>query len=437
MSSKTESPDLAKVLRNVKIFYHIPDEVINLLAKKMVVSVYNSGQPVFSKGEIGDYIYVIVTGNVKLHEQEMVIAEMGKGDFFGEFSLLDNEPRSLSVTCTMPSTLAALHRNDFYLVLKEHPDTIRDIIEALIKRIKDQNNKIFSYLKNREKELEELVATKTTELRQNNEELSYALARLKSTQQQLVMKEMLASLGQLTAGIAHTLKNPLNFINNFSLISFELMNDISKTTDEAERNELIQTLKTNIEKVYTHGKRANSIVENMLQHSTTGAGEKQHVNLNELAEEIVTIANQHYKANNPGFSCEIKKNYEIDLPFVNVSPKEISRVLLNLLNNAFYAVEDMRNKSSGGNGYIPTVEVRTEARNKHVILTVKDNGEGIPAEIKEKIFEPFFTTKPSGQSNGLGLSMSNEIVKLYGGEVKLESEVGKGAQFSIFFPPAS
>jgi two-component system NtrC family sensor kinase len=436
MQPKSQKTDLTAVLKNVRIFYHIPSEVIDILAGKMVITDFKADQPVFIKGEIGDYIYVIVTGNVKLHEQDMVIAEMGKGDFFGEFSLLDNEPRSLSVTCTVPSTLAGLHRNDFYLVLKEHPDTIRDIIEALIKRIKDQNNKIFSYLKNAKLELEAEVDKKTKELQENNKELSETLDKLKRTQQQLVMKEMLASLGQLTAGIAHTLKNPLNFINNFSLISFDLMNEIMKSDDEAEKKELLLTLKTNIEKVYNHGKRANSIVENMLQHSTTGAGEKQLLSLNELAEEIVTIANQHYKANNPGFTCEIKKDYAIDLPPVNVSPKEISRVLLNLLNNAFDAVDEKSNQPASNGSYAPLVEVTTCVKNNLVMLAVRDNGNGIPGEIREKIFEPFFTTKPSGHSNGLGLSMSNEIVKLYGGEVRVESEQGKGAQFSILFKPA-
>jgi len=425
--------DLADILKNVRIFYHIPPEVIGLLAKKMTVSDFSPGQPVFIKGEIGDHIYVIVSGKVKLHEQEMVIAEMSQGDFFGEFSLLDNEPRSLSVTCTEPSKLAALHRNDFYKVLKEHPDTIKDIIEALIKRIKDQNNKIFNYLKTREKELEDQVSLKTAELRENNKELSETLDKLKKTQQQLVMKEMLAGLGQLTAGIAHTLKNPLNFINNFSLISADLLNDIGRSTDESEKKELLQSLKTNIEKVYSHGKRANSIVENMLQHSTAGDGEKQMVNLNEVAEEMISIAYHNYELNTPGFSCEIKRNYTADLPKVNVSTKEISRVMLNLLNNAFYAVNEKSRGKSGNGTFAPCVELATSFNKHHVMISVRDNGTGIPPEIREKIFEPFFTTKPDSHNNGLGLSMSNEIVKLHGGEVRLKSETGKGSEFSILF----
>ena len=434
MTKASENKKLYDILRKVKIFQHVPQNVIEGMAGKMSITDFKKNEAVFKKGDIGDCIYVIISGNVKLHEQEMTIAEMTAGDFFGEFSLLDNEPRSLSVTCTEPSMLAALYQKDFYMVLKEHPESIKDIIEALIKRIREQNNKIFAYLKNREKELEAEVNKKTYDLQTNNAELSFMVEKLKQTQQQLVMKETLASLGQLTAGIAHTLKNPLNFVNNFSLISSDLITEASRTNNENERNELLQNLKINIEKIHQHGIRANTIVENMLQHSASGTSEKQLVNLNELTDEIASIALHTYKSNNHGFECEILKEYAADIPSVNASTKEISRVILNLLNNAFYAVDKKKKMNSIDSSYTPTVKVTTYLENNTAIISIADNGAGIPLEIREKIFEPFFTTKPSGQANGLGLSMSNEIVKMYGGEVKLNNESRTGAEFQIFIP---
>ncbi|MEO5570814.1 MAG: cyclic nucleotide-binding domain-containing protein [Bacteroidia bacterium] len=436
MVSNTTNEKFLNVLKNVKIFYHIPVAIIEQLAQKMVVKQYAPDEPVFRKGDQGDCIYIITEGKVKLHEQEMIIAEMGVPDFFGEFSLLDNEPRSLSVTCTLPSKLAALHRNDFYLVLKEHPESIKNIIEALIKRIREQNNKIFTYLKNREKELEEEVSKKTADLRANNAELSLTLERLKLTQQQLVMKEMLASMGQLTAGIAHTLKNPLNFVNNFSQVSLDLISEVIKIKDETEKKDLLKDLKVNIEKINAHGKRANSIVENMLQHSTHRSGEKQQVNLNELTEEISHIAFHNYRSNNTGFTCEIKKNLKPGIPEVLVFTKEISRVLLNLLNNSFYSVEEKRKISVKNKDYDynPLIVLSTYSKDGKVVISVKDNGMGIRDDIKERIFEPFFTTKPPEQGNGLGLSMSNEIIKMYEGEILLNNSTKAETEFLIYVP---
>ncbi|HKR03134.1 MAG TPA: ATP-binding protein [Bacteroidia bacterium] len=436
MPKHIKNADFLNILKKVKIFSHIPSEIVERLAQKMDVINYKAEEPVFRKGDQGDCIYIIVEGKVKLHEQEMVIAEMSATDFFGEFSLLDNEPRSLSVTCTMPSKLASLNRSDFYLVLKEHPESIKNIIEALIKRIREQNNKIFTYLKNREKELEEEVSKKTADLRANNAELSLTLEKLKQTQQQLVMKEMLASMGQLTAGIAHTLKNPLNFVNNFSQVSLDLISEVTKTSDETEKNELLNDLKINIEKINAHGKRANGIVENMLQHSTRRAGEKHQVNLNELTEEIVSIAFHNYRSNNLRFACDIKKVFAPGMPEVFVSTKEISRVLLNILNNAFYAIEEKRKEELKNRNYVysPIVIITTYCEDDYVVISVKDNGQGIPGDIKERIFEPFFTTKPTELGNGLGLSMSNEIVKMYGGEIKLSNTYDEGAEFLIFLP---
>lgn len=425
---------LQNVLRKVKIFNHIPQDVIIHLSKKMHIKPYANGEEVFKKGDIGDYIYVIVSGSVKLHDQDMTIAEMGENDFFGEFSLLDNEPRSLSVTCTSSSKLAALHRDDFYQVLHDRPESTKNIIEALIKRIREQNNKIFLFLKSREKELAEEVAKKTSDLREKNNELQNTLEKLKVTQQQLVMKEMLASMGQITAGIAHTIKNPLNFVQNFSELCDHIILEINLQKDDHERIELLKDLKLNIEKVNSHARRANGILENMLQHSVIGTAEKHPVDLNELAEVVASIAYKSYQSVTPGFVCEIQKEFDSAIPRVMVSTKEISRVFLNLLNNAFYAVEEKKKENAGIKGFNPVIKLKTLKSNAHVIVSVNDNGTGIAKDLKEKIFEPFFTTKPPAHGNGLGLSMTNEIIKTYGGEIRLKSNPGNGAEFSIYLP---
>ncbi len=425
---------LVEVLRKVKIFNHINPPVLEPLSKKMAVINYEAGQPVFKKGDIGDSLYFIVDGNVKLHEQEMTIAEMKAGDFFGEFSLLDNEPRSLSVTCTVDSKLAALHRNDFYQVMNEHPESTKNIIEALIKRIREQNNKIFNYLKNREAELAREVDKKTADLQFKNTQLFEALEKLKMMQQQLVMKEMLASLGQLTAGIAHTIKNPLNFVHNFAMISAELIGEIITAKTDTERISLLENLKMNLEKINEHGMRANSIVENMLQHSIIGTGEKHLININELTESVAHIAYKTFQSGITGYQCVIKKEFAKGIPDVMISTKEISRVLLNVLNNAFFSTHEKFKDELGKTNYTPEIDVTTKYDGHIISITIKDNGNGVPSELKEKIFEPFFTTKTSLQSNGLGLSMSNEIIKLYNGDIKLTNAGSAGAEFVISFP---
>ena len=434
MSAKKNLEILIEVLRKVKLFSHISPPVIEPLANKMSLINYTANQPVFNKGDVGDSLYFIVSGNVKLHEEDMTIAEMKAGDFFGEFSLLDNEPRSLSVTCTVDSVLAALHRNDFYQVINDHPESTKNIIEALIKRIRDQNNKVFGYLKGREKELADEVERKTLDLQKKNNELVDTLEKLKITQQQLVMKEMLASLGQLTAGIAHTIKNPLNFVHNFAVISTDLIGEILVAKSDDERKTLLSDLKQNLEKINSHGMRANSIVENMLQHSVIGSGEKYLVNINELAESVAHIAYKTFQSGMSGFSCDIQKELGTGIPDILISAKEISRVLLNILNNAFYSTNEKFKHELSKSAYLPVINIRTRFDGKCIIISIKDNGLGIPKELQERIFEPFFTTKISVQSNGLGLSMSNEIIKMYKGEIKLTGSTENNTEFVITLP---
>ena len=267
-----------------------------------------------------------------------------------------------------------------------------------------------------------------------------ALKQLKETQNQLVMREKLASLGQLTAGIAHEIKNPLNFVNNFSLLSFDLVKSIHDAATREEQNKILEELNSNLERIYHHGKRADTIVKSMLDHSRSGSTEKQLTDINRLCDEYFNLAFVGMRANHPGFTCEQKKNLDISVPEINIIPQDIARVLLNLFNNAFYAVNEKRIIIIAGAGeknetvYAPEVSVSTVWQKNSIAIHVRDNGNGIPEDVMEKIFEPFYTTKPSGEGTGLGLSLSHDIIKAHGGEIRVESKRGEGTSFIINLP---
>lgn len=269
------------------------------------------------------------------------------------------------------------------------------------------------------------------------EELNKAHNDLKSTQQQLIQQEKLASLGSLTAGIAHEIKNPLNFVTNFSQLSQELIDELNESNDEEDKKDILKHLKGNLEKINHHGKRANSIVMSMLQHARGGEGEKQTTDINQICNEFTDLSYQGMRAKVQDFNCEIEKILDPNLPHVYVIPQDISRVILNLLNNAFYASNDksMHEKlSNNQQPYYPKIVIATSFQNQHIFIKIRDNGSGIPEHVKEKIFEPFFTTKPSGEGTGLGLSICNDIIKAHGGSMKVMSEKDNFTEFIITLP---
>lgn len=273
--------------------------------------------------------------------------------------------------------------------------------------------------------LEQLIKDRTAELSRSFETLT-------NTQEQLVQSEKLAALGQMTAGIAHEIQNPLNFVTNFSKISQSLITDLNESTDEEERKELSEDLINNLRKINEHGLRASSIVKNMLEHSRKGSGEKQPISINELCNEYIKLAFQSARANFPEFQCEISQNLDSKIPPINVVQQDISRVLLNLLNNALYAVGEKQ--KDAGSSYKPFVSISSELIGKNVIIKVRDNGMGIPKKTREKIFEPFYSTKPSGSGTGLGLSLSYDIIKAHNGTIMVESEEGKYTEFIVTLP---
>jgi len=274
-------------------------------------------------------------------------------------------------------------------------------------------------------------------------EIRSAFDKLSMTQQQLIQQEKLASLGQLTAGIAHEIQNPLNFVNNFSDLSADLVNELENAADEQEKSEILGDLKDNLQKITMHGKRADRIVKSMLMHSRVSEGKRTPTDINNLCEEAIGFSYAGMKSVIPGFTCTINRQFENNLPAVSVAMQDISRVLINLLNNAFYAAARKVNDSattareSGvtvAETEEPVVSVSTLTDNEKIIIRIRDNGDGIPDHIKEKIFQPFFTTKPTNEGTGLGLSISNDIIIAHGGELKVESAVHSYTQFEIVLP---
>ncbi|MDQ6904039.1 MAG: ATP-binding protein, partial [Bacteroidota bacterium] len=264
-----------------------------------------------------------------------------------------------------------------------------------------------------------------------------ALNELQVTQNQLIQKEKMASLGELTAGIAHEIQNPLNFVNNFSEINKELIEELrikneKLKIEDGEVNDLLNDLAANEEKISHHGKRADSIVKGMLQHSQKSSGQKELTDINALCDEYLRLSYHGLRAKDKSFNADFKTDFDNSIGKINIVPQDIGRVLLNLLNNAFYAVNERQKKDD--KSYQPTIFLGSKKIGDNVILTVKDNGSGIPQNIIDKIFQPFFTTKPTGQGTGLGLSLSYDIIKAHGGNIKVESKEGDESEFIIQLP---
>ena len=280
------------------------------------------------------------------------------------------------------------------------------------------------------------------EVQARTRELAQSLDDLRKTQDRLIASEKLASLGQLTAGIAHEIKNPLNFVNNFSALSRELTDELRQLLDGAplddgdreQAGELIGMIDANLDKVVAHGKRADSIVKNMLLHSREGSGERTSVEVNAMVEEALNLAYHGARAEKSGFNVTIEKSLDPRAGATEIYPQEMTRVLLNLISNAFYATTKRKEAETGG-GYEPTIRASTRDLGHSVEIAIRDNGLGIPDDVKAKMFNPFFTTKPAGEGTGLGLSLSHDIVvKQHGGTIEASSEPGVHTLFTITLP---
>jgi two-component system NtrC family sensor kinase len=280
------------------------------------------------------------------------------------------------------------------------------------------------------------------ELRQRTHDLSKSLENLRTTQDRLVQTQKLASLGQLTAGIAHEIKNPLNFVNNFSDVSVELIDELQEALQRvqaddrarSEIGELADTLRDNLGKIVQHGRRADAIVKNMLLHSREGSGEHRLVDINALVEEALNLAYHGARAEKQDFTVTLQRSFDPDAGQADVFPQDITRVLLNLISNGFYAATK-RKSTAGNEGFQPTVAATTRSFGDRVEIGIRDNGTGIPPEVKEKMFNPFFTTKPAGEGTGLGLSISYDIVvKQHAGSIEVDTQPGEFTEIRIILP---
>jgi signal transduction histidine kinase len=290
------------------------------------------------------------------------------------------------------------------------------------------------YRNNRRKQKTNLL------LSEQKQKVEITLSELKSTQAQLIQSEKMASLGELTAGIAHEIQNPLNFVNNFSEVSNEILEEMKNELEKGNKEDamtMVGDVKQNLEKILQHGKRADAIVKGMLQHSRSSSGAKEPTDINALCDEYLRLVYQGLRAKDKSFNAKIETDFDPAVGKINIVPQDIGRVVLNLINNAFYAVGERQKSARAGTdgvegiGYQPLVIVSTKKLNDNVEIKIKDNSNGIPKNIVDKIFQPFFTTKPTGQGTGLGLSLAYDIVKAHGGEIKVETKEGEGSEFMI------
>ena len=308
----------------------------------------------------------------------------------------------------------------FKEIIKEVRDNAKQVVQ-LSEEKKEQ-------ALNQQKILQEEVNKQTSELRNT-------LDNLKATQSQLIQSEKMASLGELTAGIAHEIQNPLNFVNNFSDVNKELVEEAKTelaTGNLQSASEILNDIKDNSEKINHHGKRADAIVKGMLQHSRSSTGQKEPTDINVLCDEYLRLAYHGLRAKDKSFNANTQTDFDSSIGKVSVVPQDLGRVFLNLINNAFYAVGEKKKQNL--NGYEPAVVISTKKANGKIEIKVADNGNGIPQKVIDKIFQPFFTTKPTGQGTGLGLSLAYDIIKAHGGEIKVETKENEGTEFTIRLP---
>jgi signal transduction histidine kinase len=329
------------------------------------------------------------------------------------------------------SGISNAEKESLLKVIKE-ADKNQSMIQFKLERIEKDRNTLSVMLQESIEDLQK----KSLAIEETNKALIQTLEELKATQAQLIQSEKMASLGELTAGIAHEIQNPLNFVNNFSEVSNELIDEMTEQLDKGNAEEakaIANEVKMSLEKINLHGKRADGIVKSMLQHSRTSSNKKEPTDINVLADEYLRLAYHGMRAKDKSFNAAIKTDYDENIGLIKIISQDIGRVILNLITNAFYAA--MEKKKLQVEGYEPTVTVSSKKIDNKIIVNVKDNGTGIPQKALDKIFQPFFTTKPTGQGTGLGLSLSYDIVtKGHGGELKVETKEGEYTMFSVILP---
>ncbi len=409
---------ITDILEKSELFLGLTAEDYEALAKVFVPSHFKPGDRILTKGDSGDSLYIIAQGTTLVHDGSVELAKLGPGSFFGEMAFFEQTTRSVSITADSDVIAYYMIRDDFNILFKSRPHILQNMVAAITKRIGLQNQRIVAKLKLEKEELDRLVDEKTAELR--------------STQDQLVQQGKLAQLGQMTAAIAHEIKNPLNFVTNFAKLSLELLDEVLAPENESNRKESADYLRKNIQKVFEHGTRAESIIKGMLEHSRSSfGGTRNPEDVNMICDQFLKIALEAFKMNNKGFDVELEIHMNRAIPRLEVAPLDISKVFMNIFMNAFYSMNERKKTESG---YTPILEIESKIFEKNAMFSIKDNGMGMPEEDQKQVFNPFFTTKPTGKGTGLGLSISNDIIKAHGGVINCRNRETGGAEFTISLP---
>ncbi|MDJ0508598.1 MAG: AAA family ATPase [Crocosphaera sp.] len=389
--------------------------------------------------------------NYVAHTKDDIVLNDAKheGQFTQSAYIIKNKPKSILCTplINQGKLTGIIYLENNLITAAFTPERV-EVVKILSSSaaISIENSRLYEQLEDYSKTLEKKVQLRTKEIQERNQQLNTTLAKLKATQDQIIAQEKLASLGALTAGIAHEIKNPLNFVNNFAELCVELTEELEEEiVTQKEKldpetieyiEEILDDIKNNSHKIHEHGQRADKIVHGMLMHSKGKPGQRQLTNINNLLSESVNLAYHGMRVKDSSFNIKIETNYEPNLPEINIVPQDISRVFLNAINNACYTVHEKKKISE--EEFIPTLTVATKAENQQIKIIINDNGRGIPQEIIDKVFNPFFTTKPTGQGTGLGLSISYDIiVQGHQGEILIESKENTSTQLTIILPQTS
>jgi signal transduction histidine kinase/predicted metal-dependent HD superfamily phosphohydrolase len=406
------------LLRNTTLFGQAEDEMLEQIALMVERIPLGPDEAVFKKGDPGESMYFVEKGSLKVHDGDIVFAHISGGQYFGELALIDSSPRTASVTSREESVILRLGMRDFFILLGSFPSMNRLLMKELINRLRHQNDTVVQEYKTREARLKELVEQRTAEIieekkkvEKKSAELEIALQELKEAQRMIIHQEKMASLGQLTNGMAHELLNPLNFVNNFSAVSVELLRDAKSSEDREEIMELIEDVSMNLEKILQHGKRAGDIVRSMAEHTGQVGKERSPVAAHAMLKDAVTVVAKSLLGDARADDVKVTYEFEAQDDALMAVYSELFRLVTNLIRNAYQAVLDRRKKEPGYKGEIT---IRTRKVGEKMEILIQDDGIGIDGNIREKIFQPFFTTRPTGQGVGLGLSISHQIASAFG-----------------------
>lgn len=428
---------IVDLLRNTSLFGQAEDEMLEQIALMVERIPLGPSETVFKKGDPGESMYFVEKGSLQVHDGDIVFAKINSGQYFGELALIDSSPRTASVTSKEESVILRLGMRDFFILLGSFPSMNRLLMKELINRLRHQNDTVVQEYKTREAKLKDLVELRTAQIMEEKKkvekksaELEKALYDLKEAQRLLIHQEKMASLGQLTNGMAHELLNPLNFVNNFSAVSAELLKDAESSDNMDEIREIIGDVNANLEKILQHGKRAGDIVRSMAEHTGYVGKERTAVSAHTMLRDAAIVVAKSILGEKHLHEIDVKFELEAADDKIMAVYSEMFRLVTNLIRNAYQAVLERRKTEPGYKG---TVTIGTRLHGEYMHILIEDDGIGVDGNIREKIFLPFFTTRPTGQGVGLGLSISHQIANAFGGSLDFLPEE-KNTVFRLSLP---